>query len=263
MTRPTEPWDIAIIGMACRFPGARRSTRVLGQPRARRRVRSRSSRTRSCGRPARMPSSLRHPHYVKAGPILEAHDGFDAAFFGYSPREAAPDGSAASPVPRSRVGDVRGRRLRPARRQRPVGVYAGAGGLVSSYMVRLAHPDLRGQTGDLGHIGNDRDFLCSRVSFKLNLTGPSVNVQSACSTSLAGRAPGVPEPCSTARRTWRSRAASVVRVPHIRGLSGGAGHHLLARRALSRVRCAGRWHAVRQRRRRRAAQAARRGPGGR
>ena len=65
-----------------------------------------------------------------------------------------------------------------------VGVYAGAGGLVSSYIVQQDHPELRGQTGDLGHIGNDRDFLPSRVAFKLNLTGPSVNVQTACSTSL-------------------------------------------------------------------------------
>src|SRR5205085_11821441 len=41
-----------------------------------------------------------------------------------------------------------------------------------------------GRTASLAHIANDKDFLTTRVSFKLNLRGPSLNVQTACSTSL-------------------------------------------------------------------------------
>jgi acyl transferase domain-containing protein/surfactin synthase thioesterase subunit len=162
------------------------------------------------------PELLRQPQYVKATPILTAHDEFDAAFFGYAPREARlmdPQQRLFLEVAWEAFEDAG---YDPLGHKGVVGVYAGAGGLVSSYMVRLDHPDLRGQTGDLGHIGNDRDFLASRVSFKLNLTGPSVNVQTACSTSLValhlacrGLLDGEAE--------MALAGASVVRIPHIRG----------------------------------------------
>ncbi len=75
---------------------------------------------------------------------------------------------------------------RPGAAARPVGVFVGSGGVVSSYLVdRLAFSaELPGHTGSLAHIGNDKDFLSTRISYKLNLTGPSINVQTACSTSL-------------------------------------------------------------------------------
>src|SRR5262249_6958980 len=63
-----------------------------------------------------------------------------------------------------------------------IGAFAGAGGVVTSYLV--AYPELAGPTGGVQHIGNDKDFLSTRLSYKLNLTGPSINVQTACSTSL-------------------------------------------------------------------------------
>lgn len=210
-----RPWDIAIIGMACRFPGAS-GPRVFWE--------NLVSGTESitCFSEDELLAAgesldrLRHPHYVKAAPILQDYDGFDASFFGYAPREAramdpqhrlflevAWEGlEAAGYDPLGDVGIV--------------GVYAGAGGLVSSYMVRLDHPELRGQTGDLGHISNDRDFLCSRVSFKLNLRGPSINVQSACSTSLSAlhlACRGLLD----GEMDMAVAGASVVRVPHIRG----------------------------------------------
>ena len=69
---------------------------------------------------------------------------------------------------------------------RPVGVFTGLGGVVTSYLVdRLPFSaDLPGTTGNLTHLGNDKDFSSTRISYKLNLTGPSINVQTACSTSL-------------------------------------------------------------------------------
>lgn len=72
------------------------------------------------------------------------------------------------------------------RSAQPIGVYTGLGGVVSSYLVdRLQFSaDLPGYTGSLTHIGNDKDFPSTRISYKLNLTGPSINVQTACSTSL-------------------------------------------------------------------------------
>src|SRR5262249_49646458 len=69
---------------------------------------------------------------------------------------------------------------------RPIGVFTGVGGVVSSYLIdRLPFSaDLPGTTGNLTHLGNDKDFSSTRISHKLNLTGPSINVQTACSTSL-------------------------------------------------------------------------------
>ena len=213
--RPSRPWDIAIVGMACRFPGA-------AHPRAFWDGLVRGVESVTFFSDAELlaagedPDLLRHPHYVKAAPILEAHDEFDASFFGYSPRETClmdPQHRLFLEVAWEAFEDAG---YDPLGAKGIVGVYAGGGGVVSSYMVRVCHPELRGQTGDLGHIGNDRDFLCSRVSFKLDLTGPSVNVQSACSTSLLA----VHLACRgllDGEADMALAGASVVRVPHIRG----------------------------------------------
>src|SRR5207342_3713173 len=74
----------------------------------------------------------------------------------------------------------------PASAARPVGVFVGSGGVVSSYLVDRVRfsTELPGHTGSVAHIGNDKDFPSTRISYKLNLTGPSINVQTACSTSL-------------------------------------------------------------------------------
>ncbi len=67
-----------------------------------------------------------------------------------------------------------------------VGVFAGSGGLMSSYLLSPFHVHARliGQTGSMQCIGNDKDYLATRISYKLDLRGPSVTVQTACSTSL-------------------------------------------------------------------------------
>ena len=156
------------------------------------------------------------PHYVKAAPILAEYDGFDAAFFGYAPREARlmdPQQRLFLEVAWEAFEDAG---YDPLGDKGIVGIYAGAGGLVSSYALHHDHPELRGQTGDLGHIGNDRDFLPSRAAFKLNLTGPAVNVQTACSTSLVA----VHLACRAlldGEAEMALAGASVVRVPHISG----------------------------------------------
>ncbi len=129
--------------------------------------------------------TLRDPAYVKASPVLDGFDRFDAAFFGYSPREAAlmdPQHRLLLEVAWEAFEDS-GIRPGPAI---PTGVFAGAGGVVTSYLLhRLTFSaELPGQTGSLAHLGNDKDFIATRVSYKLDLRGPSLTVQTACSTSL-------------------------------------------------------------------------------
>ncbi len=132
------------------------------------------------------PALLRDPDYVRTGFLLPEPENFDAAFFGYSPLQAR----LIDPQHRLMLetawetfedaGHV------PGQTPGPVGVYATTGSIVTSYLMNALndHPDSHGNTGSLIHFGNDKDFAGTRVSFKLDLRGPSVNVQTACSSSL-------------------------------------------------------------------------------
>ena len=176
---------VAIVGMACRFPGARDHRAFwhnLCQG-----VESISSLSDEDLLSAGVPSELlRNPSYVKAAALLPEIDRFDAGFFEYSPEEARlmdPQQRLLLEVAWEACEDA-GEAVGST--ARPIGVFTGLGGVASSYLVdRLRfNADLPGYTGDLAHLGNDKDFASTRISYKLNLTGPSVNVQTACSTSL-------------------------------------------------------------------------------
>ena len=182
MTSASHSSGVAIIGVACRFPGAadhRSFWRNLCNG-----VESITSLSDDELAAAGIPAQqLSDPSYVKAAPILPEIDMFDAAFFEYSPKEAVlmdPQQRILLEVAWEAFEDAG---YRPGG---PVGVFVGAGGVVSSYLVdRLPFSaELPGDTGGLAHIANDKDFLSTRISYKLNLTGPSINVQTACSTSL-------------------------------------------------------------------------------
>lgn len=176
---------IAIVGIGLHFPGARGPTQFWSNLRAGvESVRQLSDEELTArGVPARL---LRDPHYVKRAPVLEGIDRFDAGFFGFSPKDAA----ILDPQHRQFLeicwealedaGHV------PTTFKGPIGVYAGCGmGAYFAFNI-LTNPALVESTGLflLRHTGNDKDFLTTRVSYCLNLTGPSVNVQTACSTSL-------------------------------------------------------------------------------
>jgi acyl transferase domain-containing protein/surfactin synthase thioesterase subunit/acyl carrier protein len=94
-----------------------------------------------------------------------------------------------------------------------VGVLSAGGGVVSSYLLAKLHDqNFPGQTASIAHINNDKDFLSTRVAFKLNLRGPSFTIQSACSSSLVA----VHQACQTLRYNECDMmlvGGSVVRVP--------------------------------------------------
>ncbi len=175
--------DVAIVGMACRLPGAKNVEefwRLLAEG-----VESISSLSAEELLEAGVePEELANPAYVRAAAILDEVDSFDAGYFGYSPREAElmdPQqrlflqcGVEALEHAGYGAGDTYG----------PVGVFAG--GKMSTYVFNIhSNPDLARSldTVEVG-LGNDIALLAMRTSYKLDLKGPSYFVQSACSTSL-------------------------------------------------------------------------------
>ncbi|MBY6069268.1 acyltransferase domain-containing protein [Leisingera aquaemixtae] len=131
-------------------------------------------------------SVLADPNYVPASARLQGFDVFDAEFFGFSPKEAA----ILDPQHRKFLevawGAMENAGHPPESINGPIGVYAGCGMGSYFYFNICSNPALVDDVGMflLRHTGNDKDFLSTRVSHVFDLHGPSVNVQTACSTSL-------------------------------------------------------------------------------
>ena len=180
---PMEP--IAIVGMTGRFPGADNVEQYWDN--LRRGVESVTFFSDAELSAAGVePELLRNPRFVRARGVMAGADLFDAVFFGLSPREA----EMMDPQQRvfleaaweamERAGYAPG--------EAPglnVGVFAGAS--LNSYLIENAIGNLDALMAAGGFqmlLANDKDFLATRASYKLNLRGPGVTIQTACSTSL-------------------------------------------------------------------------------
>ncbi|WP_108395461.1 type I polyketide synthase [Devosia submarina] len=181
-----SPNDIAIVGMALRVPGANNvdafwSNLVAGVESIRDLTAEELQAAERAGDP------VRESNYVKRTADLGDMEYFDPDFFGLSPKEAAimdPQHRHFLECAWEALEDA-GRM--PERQNGPVGVFAASGMGSYFYFNVCSDRELVDQTGMflLRHTGNDKDFLSTRVSFSLDLRGPSVNVQTACSSSLA------------------------------------------------------------------------------
>jgi len=182
--------DIAIIGMAGRFPGARDLAAFWEN------LRNGVESVTFFGDDELLaagvdPGLLANPLYVKARPIIEGVEMFDAEFFGIAPREAAlmdPQHRLFLTTAWRALEDAG---YDPERYEGAIGVYGGMG--LNSYLLSSLCADraavesiLASRTpGDyLAYLGNEKDYLATRVAFKLNLKGPALTLQTACSTSL-------------------------------------------------------------------------------
>ena len=184
----TSPHDsdrpaIAIIGMAARFPGADNVQQFW------RNLREGVESIRWF-RPEELDPSVpatqrTAPHYVPARGVLEQAEYFDAAFFAIPPREAElidPQQRIMLELAHTALEDAGHVSGDPQVR---VGVWAGC--FANTYYTHniLSHPDLVAQTGEFQLATyTEKDFVASRVAHKLDLRGPAVNVNTACSTSL-------------------------------------------------------------------------------
>ncbi|AFY89108.1 type I polyketide synthase [Chroococcidiopsis thermalis] len=172
--------DLAIIGMSCRFPGAKNLEEFWHN--LKNGVESISFFSEQELEEKPKPEIQNHPHFVKASAVLDDVELFDASFFDFSPREAELTDPQHRIFLESAWEAIEQAGYVPDRYEGRIGVYAGAG--LNTYLLFNLSPELLRKEFLKVLIANDKDYLATRTSYKLNLTGPSINVQTACSTSL-------------------------------------------------------------------------------
>ena len=176
--------DIAVIGMSGKFPGADNLEQfwknlASGTESI---VTLSDEELREAGVP---PEELQDAHYVRRRGILREPTAFDAYFFDYTPHEA----EIIDPQHRLFM-EVAWEALENAgynaeSTEGLIGLFGGVS--MNTYLYRYLAARRQGLSSAEGYqlaIGNDKDFLTTRVSYKFNLRGPSLDVQTACSTSL-------------------------------------------------------------------------------
>jgi acyl transferase domain-containing protein/thioesterase domain-containing protein len=212
-----NPNDIAIIGIGTRLPGAR-SAREYWTNLVRGVESIRTYADDELLAAGETREALRSPRYVRSGAPLEGMEMFDGEFFGFSPKDSA----ILDPQHRH-FYEICWEALEsaghpPERFDGPIGVWAGCGMGSYFYFNLCSNRDLVRDVGMflLRHTGNDKDFLATRVSYLLDLRGPAVGVQTACSTSLVA----VHLACQSllAREVDMAIAGGVtIELPHRRG----------------------------------------------
>jgi phthiocerol/phenolphthiocerol synthesis type-I polyketide synthase E len=176
--------QIAVIGMAGRFPGARDVAQFWDNLTHGREgiVRLSMDELVSSGVD---PALAGRDEYVPAKGVLDGADTFDAGFFGYSPREAEildPQHRVFLECAWEAIEDAG---CVPTEFEGRIGVFAGAA--LNTYLLFnvMANRRVSESVGPYQTLlASDKDFLATRAAYKLGLRGPAITVQTACSTSL-------------------------------------------------------------------------------
>ncbi len=188
MNRSTEDntrtgLEIAVIGLAARFPGSRTIDEFWDNLKGG----IESIDFFSEGELLESginPRLMENQNYVRASGVLDDVEYFDALFFDYTPREADIMDPQTRIFHECAWHALEDSGYDPYAYNKLIGCYAGA----SSNFFWEAHCLLSGKTSDLGLFDSfwlyHRDSMANRVAHRLNLSGPVVNIQTACSTSL-------------------------------------------------------------------------------
>jgi acyl transferase domain-containing protein/acyl carrier protein len=176
-----DPNAVAVVGLSCRF-GPATSTERLWELLSQGRSGIRRYPADELVRMGHDATVVRRPEFVPAGVVLDDADAFDAEFFGYSPVHA----EWLDPQQRVLL-ETAWHALEDA------GFAPDRTGLRTSAYVSVGQPTMPpvgitelDAAGMIRFSSSDKDFAASRISYKLGLTGPSLTVQSACSSALVG-----------------------------------------------------------------------------
>ncbi|EEF63174.1 beta-ketoacyl synthase N-terminal-like domain-containing protein [Pedosphaera parvula] len=176
---------IAIIGMTGRFPGASNIEEFWRNLATGVESISTFSDDELAASGLDVAAIRKTPGYVAARGILKNAEWFDAAFFGMNSKEAEVTDPQQRLFLEGAWEALEHAGYDPERYAGSVGVYAGMGN--NTYYINNLHlrPDVLELVGPMATMmGNEKDYLTTRVAYKLNLKGPAINVNTACSTSL-------------------------------------------------------------------------------
>ncbi|MFC1569194.1 SDR family NAD(P)-dependent oxidoreductase [bacterium] len=174
--------DIAIIGLSGRFPGAN-STEEFWNNLVQGKETISILSNKELHEAGIQPSEYKNPRYVKAKGIVENIDQFDAEFFGYPPKEAEKMDPQIRLLHECCWEALEKAGVVPDSCLDKIGLYVGANEN-SEWLRRIvAHSNNVSEYYD-AFLLNQRDYIATRISYKLDLKGPSFTLLSACSTSL-------------------------------------------------------------------------------
>ena len=181
---------IAIVGLDCRMPGANNSQEFWENL-----VKEKESLTDFTEEEliagGVSPKKYKNPNYVRRRGVVKDAEMFDAEFFNFTPREA----ELLDPQHRLFLEcawhALEDSGINPFNTEKKIAVFGGVG---SPYqLINTVEDESILKYANLTQIitSNDKDYVTTRVSYKLNLKGPSINVQSACSTSMVSIVMGI------------------------------------------------------------------------
>lgn len=179
-----DPLDIAVIGMACRVPGANNPAEfwenIITGVESVQEFSENELREKGVS-----PELLQNPHYVKTAILLEGFDEFDAPFFDIQPAEA----EILDPQRRLFLEQsweaLEDAGIVPFSYPGEIGVFAGIGFNIYGVSSLFNNKKVRERFSNFQLVQNcDKDYAALQLAYKLNLQGPSMNIQTACSSSL-------------------------------------------------------------------------------
>ncbi len=178
--------EVAVIGLACQFPGAEDEAQFWHNLAEGKETVSFFS-DKELQAQGIDPSLLKDPHYVKAKGVIDDVYCFDAELFGYLPKEAENMDPQQRRLLECAWTALEKAGYAPDQYDGLIGVFVG--GNPSSYFLSHIYPNLGKDPSDHHEdlsvlLANGPDYLATRISYKLNLKGPSKTIQTACSTSL-------------------------------------------------------------------------------